>query len=406
MPDFYPPRLNSLFVRFFQAIAPTLVHWIYRIDLNLDQVCLDQLLALKDRRLLLLPNHPTFQDPIVIFLVSAKFGKPFYYLAAQEVFKGILGSFLQQIGAFSIRRGLADRASIAETLDLLTQPESRLVIFPEGGCSFQNDTVMPFRVGGVQIAFQALSRFAKRGEEIPDLYVVPISIKYYYTENMVPVIEQALTRMETALGVSPTGNDYERLRAIAAQVLVNIEQEYKLDTPSNNQQPWNERIVALKSHVLQECEQLLGVVSSPGELVRERVYRIQYAIRNKNDALAEKDPLAGEESSAKTIGKNLWNLTTVERAMFRLLNFDAIYDGYVAANPTPERFLDTVIRLEREVFQIDQPPPKGHRQARVKIGTPINLKDHLEAYQKNRSAIVDQLVSQIQETVQQNLDLS
>jgi 1-acyl-sn-glycerol-3-phosphate acyltransferase len=405
MSDFYPPRLSPTLARFCQAIAPPLVHWHYRVDLEIDQECLNKLATLKAQRLLLLPNHPTFQDPIVTFLLSAKLRQAFYYLAAHETFKGVLGSFLQRIGAYSIRRAIADRASIAQTLDLLTQANNKLVIFPEGGCSFQNDTAMPFRVGGVQIAFQALAKFAKRGEPIPDLYAVPISIKYHYTEDTAPIIQNALSHLEKTLEISSIGNEYERLRAIAERVLIQIEQEYGLYTPELHHQPWNERIAAVKSHVLQECEQLLKVTSSPGELSRERVYRLQHAIRTKNDALADNNGLAVDDPSQQAPDEIHWTVATVEKAMFRLLNFDAIYDGYVAANPTPERFLDTVTRLEREVFQIDQPPPKGHRKARVKVGEPINLKPHFEAYQKNRAGVVNQLVLQIQQTVQQNLDL-
>ncbi|UBF23917.1 1-acyl-sn-glycerol-3-phosphate acyltransferase [Kovacikia minuta CCNUW1] len=401
MPDFYPPRLTPIFVKFCQTSAPVLARWHYWVHAEIDSDGFEQLLTLKNQRLLLLPNHPTFQDLIVIFLLSGKLGVPFYYLAAYENFKGILGAFLQRLGTYSIRRAIADRASIAQTLELLSQSNGRLVIFPEGGCSFQNDTVMPFRVGGVQIAFQALNRFAKRGEPIPDLYVIPVSIKYHYTEDTNPIIQRALTRLEKALEIAPDGNEYDRLRTIAEQVLRNIEREYNLYTPETNQQSWNDRITALKAHVLQECEQLLGIRPSPNELLRERVYRIQYAIRDSN----ELDDKFEDAQPPETLQPSIWTVEAVEKAMFRLLNFDAIYDGYVAANPTPERFLDTVTRLEREVFQIDQPPPKGHRKARVKVGEPINLREHFDAYQKNRSGVVNQLVLQIQKTVQQNLDL-
>ena len=34
----------------------------------------------------------------------------------------------------------------------------------------------------------------------------------------------------------------------------------------------------------------------------------------------------------------------------RLINFIAIYDGYVGENRSPERFLEVITRIEREVF--------------------------------------------------------
>ncbi|MEN9565296.1 MAG: hypothetical protein RLZZ69_492, partial [Cyanobacteriota bacterium] len=89
-------------------------------------------------------------------------------------------------------------------------------------------------------------------------------------------------------------------------------------------------------------------------------------------------------------------LTTV-----RLLNFDAIYDGYVAEKPTVERYFATLDRLEREVFSIDCPKYKGRREIVIKIGTPINLKDYWQKYQSDRpSAAREQIINHLTEIVQ------
>jgi hypothetical protein len=395
--DFYPPRPNSFLIGLGWAISKPVAHWHYKLDLEIASDSLERLQALKGKRCLLLPNHPTFQDPIVVFLLSARLRQPFYYLAAYEQFQGMLGPIFQGLGVYSIRRGIADRPSIAQTLELMTQPNCRLVIFPEGGCSFQNDTVMPFRAGAVQIAFQALNRFAKRGEELPDFWVVPVSIKYHYTRDMMAAIQKSLHQLEQALGIHAEGGDYERLRAIAERVLANLEQEYGVSDPALSQQPWNERIARLKAEVLQKCEQQLALTSYPGEPDRERVYRIQNAVESP-------DELLEQDSATQTAQTEKWSVDFVQKAMFRLLNFDAIYDGYVSANPTQERFLDTLTRLERDVFNINQPPPKGHRIARLKVGEPVNLKDAFDAYQKNRSQTINQFVMGIQQTVQENLN--
>ncbi|MBL1176726.1 lysophospholipid acyltransferase family protein [Pantanalinema sp. GBBB05] len=392
--DFYPPRLNLPFIRFAQLIAPGGAYLLYQIELDVDYDSLNQLLALRDQRVLLLPNHPTFQDPIAVFLLSGKLGQRFYYLAAYEQFQGLLGKIFQWLGVYSIRRGLADRASIAQTIELLSQSGCHLVIFPEGGCSFQNDIVMPFRAGAVQLAFQAMNRSVKQGQPIPDLYVVPVSIKYRYTQDMTAVIEHTLSRLEQTLHLAPGNDRYERLRIVGERILTQIEQEYGIENPLPEPTSWDQRITRLKFHVLANCEQQLGLTSAPGELDRERVYKIQNALQEKAEAL---DTIAAEPQT-------LWNLEAMRWSMIRILNFDALHDGYVAAAPTPERFLETLIRLEREVFKIDQPPPKGHRRASLRIGTPVNLKDYFAAYQQQRTETIATLVNQFQQTVQSNLD--
>ncbi|GAB4225086.1 MAG: 1-acyl-sn-glycerol-3-phosphate acyltransferase [Stanieria sp.] len=400
---FYPPRLNPLLVRFVQIIAPYGARWFYKFELLISSESLNKIKSLQYKTLLLTPNHPTFDDPIVMFVLSAKLREKFHYLAAYELFNSWLAGLFQRLGVYSIRRGLVDRPSITETLALLSNPESRLVVFPEGGCSFQNDTVMPFRSGTVQFAFKTIEKKAKQGEPIPDLYVIPISIKYKYTENMENAIARTLAGLEQALNIIPESHfsSYQRLRLIAEKVIVKIEQDYGLLTTETNQQSWKERIKKLRIKIIESCEQQLGIITNPNEMVRERTYKLEYVLKTKVEQLESSE--VSLESNLLTTESAL-NLELIDKSIKRLLNFDAIYDGYVAENPTSERFLDTLIRLEREVFNIDKPKPKGFRQAIVKIGEPLNLKNFWASYQQERIKTVTNVMLQIQNEVQANLD--
>jgi len=390
--DFYPPRRNVPFVRLIQMLIPMVASWGFQMDLEVEYESLNQLIALRHDRVLLLPNHPTFHDAIAIFLLSGRLGQAFYYLGAYEQLQSKLGRFFQAIGCYSVRRGLADRPSIIQTMELLAQPGCHLVIFPEGGCSFQNDIVTPFRAGAVQLAFQAMNRMVKQGDAPPDLYAVPVSIKYRYTQDMTVAIEKLLTQLEQKLEMPTRLGNYERLRAIAEKLLIQLEQEYGMKIDSTLS--WDHRIKTLKAYVLQSCEQQYGLTSAATDLDRERVYRVLNATLTKTEPLEFGLPTDLP-----------WSVEFVQRSIRRVLNFDAMYDGYVAENPTIERFMDTLTRLEREVFNIDQPFPKGHRLVTIKIGTPINLKDSFAAFQTNKIATVDQMTQTIQRSVQSNLDL-
>jgi 1-acyl-sn-glycerol-3-phosphate acyltransferase len=326
----------------------------------------------------------------VLFLLSTRLGQLFHYIVAYEAFKGLQGKFLQRIGAYSIRRGLGDRSSIVQTLKLLQEPASRLVIFPEGGCSYQNDTVMPFRSGAVELALKAMNRLVQHHKTVPNFYLVPVSLKYRYTSSMNSVIERTLSRLEEALNLNPVVPDfYQRLRVIAEQVLLNLEREYGIENNLTTKKDWNQRIEQLKNLVLAKCEQKLNLTPATQLPMRERVYKIQSILESRSEQLSE------DEETYDALYQ-----TTV-----RLLNFNAIYDGYVASAPTPERFLDTLIRFEREVFKINHPRPKGHRKAYLSIGEPIDLKDYFDRYKQNREATIEKLTEQLQQTVQTNLDL-
>jgi hypothetical protein len=396
--QFLPPRQNPLITRLIQSIFYFIVDWVYKIRLIIDDRDLKQLKAIAQERVVYLPNHSNLDDGIVVFLFSARLGQLFYYVVAYEAFQGLIGKLMQIVGCYSIKRGVGDRQSIKQTLQILQQPQSKLVIFPEGGCSYQNDTVMPFRSGAIELAFKAMAKLVQQQATVPNFYLVPISLKYSYPDDSDAQLISTLCRLETALSLHPQTDDiYLRLRAIAAQVLTNLETEYSL-TPLDVTD-WNQRIQNLKNHLLNYCEAKLNITPAPQLPIRERAYKVQYILNSLSES-AKVDSLNYE---------HLY-LTTV-----RLLNFDAIYDGYVAAKPTPERFFATLDRLEREVFKIDRPKFKGRRQVEIKIGTAINLKEYWQLYQNNsqipefnnrtsRQATINNLTETIQQTVQRNLN--
>ena len=134
----------------------------------------------------------------------------------------------------------------------------------------------------------------------------------------------------------------------------------------------------------------LDIIPPPETQVRERVYKIQSVLEERAQDWTE-------------IEEKTYNF--ISKATFRLLNFDAIYDGYVANFPTPERYLDTLTRLERAIFNIDQPKPKANRNVHIRVGDAVNLKDHLESYQENRTETIEQLTKKLQNQVQKNINL-
>jgi 1-acyl-sn-glycerol-3-phosphate acyltransferase len=413
---FFPAQQTPLVIALTNAVVIRWLMYRFKITLNIDPADVTKLKALKGDRVILFANHPTFHEPVVMYSLSTQVGHPFHYMTAVEQFQGMIGRFFQLIGAYSVRRGLSDRASIKHTLELLRRPQTHLVIFPEGGCTFQNDTVMPFRTGAIQLAFKALTGEQPPSEPAP-LYAVPIAIKYRYPQTLWPALDSLMARLEAALALPPgsTQDRYGRLRAIAAAVLTRIEADYpnredqRADsTPLDLSADWNGRIEGLRSRVLSACETALDIRTPENAPIRERTYQLANALAN----LKEKQSLRPEDEAKLTL-----SIATLEKSIQRLFNFDALYDGYVAAAPTPERFLDTLNRLEREVFNIDQPPIKGPRQAWVKIGDPICLNNWLTAYQGRdpvfgaahprqdaRTAVIEEVTAQLERQTQAQLD--
>ena len=384
---FFEPKPNPFMIGLTQTVGGLLAKLFYQLKVHTSQSEVESLKTLKTKRVIYMVNHPTFNDPIPVMLLSGRVGKGFYYLASIEQFSGILGWYFQRIGTYSVRRGQSDRPSIKQTLELLSQPGTHLVIFPEGGCSFQNDTVMPFRPGAIQIGFQAMQRSQKKGAEVFDCYVVPLALRYRYTADPLPIIQTTLENLEEQLSLSPqtSSSDYERLRAIAARVLSGIEAEYGI-TELEGEANLTPRIEALRQRILFDCESALSINANQLAAARERTYQIE-------------KKLADQSLVPRTLSREF-----IQRSIFRLFNFNAIYDGYVAETQSPERFLDTLTRLEREVFEVDRPPAKGERVVEVSVGKPLNLKDEYENYRCDRAKTIDRLTQQVQDQVQAQVD--
>ncbi len=432
-PTFYPPKPNKFLIWLVQLTNAQITQWKCQAKLVVAKDEVKRLKALRRDRVVYFANHPTFGEPVLMYELSARINKPIYFMAAYELFQGPMRYFFQGVGAYSIRRGLVDRKSIKQTIDLLRQPGCHLGIFPEGRCSFQSDRLMEFQPGGVQLAFQALAKLPleRDGTEsngtqsdgehgkAPNMYAVPVSIYYQYQGDLREPVEETLVELEEALNLPPLTEAlpdplpaeaiaklppqaYPRLKRIALGVLQLIEADYKdwdLELPALDEGNWNLRVDTLRDRILDRCEQLVGLSSNQGQPRRNRAYRIQAALTDRKAKLNAAVSGSGDRETEAAFPTGL-----IKRSIERLLNLDTIYDGYVQENPTPERFLDSMARFQREIFQIDQPPAKRQRQAKMKIGEPINFADYLEDYRRDRNGTVEQLCRQLQTAMQENLD--
>lgn len=185
--DFFPTKTQPMRIRLIQSVAYWIGRFKFQLKLRVSEEDLGKIRALGDARVVLMPNHPTFDDGLVVFLLSAQLGEIFNYLVAYENFTEQLAFFLQKAGCYSIRRGLGDRRSITHTLELLKAERSRMVIFPEGGCSFQNDEVMPFRTGAIQLPFQAMQAIAKKPKNSPPATLCPLALNIATSNPAMPL---------------------------------------------------------------------------------------------------------------------------------------------------------------------------------------------------------------------------
>jgi 1-acyl-sn-glycerol-3-phosphate acyltransferase len=345
-------------------------------------------------------------------------GEIYNFVAAVEVFEQapINRWLMPRLGVYSIIRGAVDRPSFATTRQLLAEGRRPLVIFPEGHAILQNSTLAPFQEGVIQLAFKAFED-ARAADPDANLYCIPVAIKYSYLKDMHQEIDESLKKLETALAIEklvvvakgPAANPsiveqgqgeqafspYARLRRIAEAVLVANEkvQGVKPDPASS----MDDRIQNLKSFVTAKYERQLGITPNERQSLLDRIRALFVVV----DRIIHDDPPMSEYEQRLAQERQLMARTLYDD-LWRLLQFVAIYDGYVRESMTVERFMDVLGLLELEVFQTRR--VWGPRKAIIKIGQLINLKDQAESYDTSRRETVQHVNATLESSVRKNLE--
>lgn len=405
---FRPPRLSPGLVRLAKGFSGRFLWDMLRVrEVQVSHEDLQRLQLMAGRRVVLTPNHPSW-EPLVLFDLSRQLGLDFNYLCAKEVFQEppalIRPWFLQRMGAYSIVRGSADREAMKQTRELLARGERFLVIFPEGEVCWQNDVLLPFQPGVVQMAFWALDDLRKAaGPEaaLPPLYFVPIAVKYIFLGDMRGEIVDSLARLERQLGLSAAVNGqttlYARLMRCGEAVLKLNEQRYGLK--SEPQAGLDQRIAAVRERILARIADSLGQRQDLSQPLRDRIRNLFNALDSVFYAEAEGDDTA---YAAKLAHARSAEAAGLSRELSKVLSFVGVQGDYVASHPSAERFLDTLGRLELEVF--GRRRQWGPRRAVLKIGEPLELSAHYPEYQQDKRACLGRLTEELEGRVRALLE--
>jgi 1-acyl-sn-glycerol-3-phosphate acyltransferase len=426
---FIPPRPSPLVLGLTRWLLPACLRSQDVVGVEYRPADLQRLRDLGDQRVAIFPNHPTGTDPAVLYHLAKAVGQPFHFLAAREAFDaywGFWGWLLQHNGAYSIIRGTADRAAFKMTRQLLAQPAARLVVFPEGETYSQNDSLLPFHSGITQLLFWTLDDLREAGITDP-LYVLPVALKYRFIGEMRPALVAVLTRLESALGLDPyqpaapadappvpTPPDqpyadlYPRVRRLGSTVVARLEQEYAVKPEPDAD--LSARMNRLKLAILEHVAEALHVPLRD-EPLPDRVRSLVNAVYQVTDE--EPQPLCWYDRHLRDERRR--RALPLMRDLDRVANWIAVYDGYVAQRPSPERLADLIRRLEVEVLG---PWPKegseqglmptsllrGKQRCLVHLGEPIDVAAHYADYKADRKSTVQSLTHQFESATQALLD--
>lgn len=98
-------------------------------------------------------NHTSILDPLLIMSCTKR---TVHFLAKDDLCKGIKGIIFKHMGIIPVNRRIHDKDALRKAKDGL-KTGNLIGIFPEGTINKTKDTVMPFKIGAVKMAYDTES---------------------------------------------------------------------------------------------------------------------------------------------------------------------------------------------------------------------------------------------------------
>ncbi|MEM9646307.1 MAG: 1-acyl-sn-glycerol-3-phosphate acyltransferase [Planctomycetota bacterium] len=340
--EFVPPFRWGIWPSFIQAFR--LIDWhLRRKEGVVEYECrnLGEFRKCIDRGdgILLTPNHCRYADPIVMGWPGREANTHLYAMASWHLFNtNAFERFaLRRMGAFSIHREASDKQSLDTAIQILTDAERPLIVFPEGTTNRTNDLLKPLLDGVAFMARTAAKRRAKR--DGGQVVMLPVAIKYLCKDDIRPWADRELGKLEQRLGwhKSVKPELVPRTIRLAEGMLALKEIEYTGRSSTGELPP---RRDALMNRLLEQSESDLKLVPDDSDDVRDRVRKIRAEVVGKYFAL--------DESEQPRQRHRLSLIADQADFAQNLLSFPDCY--LTPGQVTDTRLLETIQRIQESIY--------------------------------------------------------
>lgn len=382
MLDFVKPRTSYPLITFVKILWPLYVLFTYkRLRIELSSEVEETFVRLKRKTVLICPNHSHKLDPDVMFALSRSVKQTFNFLAAREIFGAYRSRryrWMQKLGCFSIERGAADIQSIKTIHEVLKQDEKKLVIFPEGEVSHQNDYLMNLEDGVERMALTACKDLKKEDAQ-KTIFILPVILKYRFSKNMWTEILENLRRVEAQLELNVAASEpvSQRIRNCLLKGLDRLEIRHNVSKKSDNLE---ERLSNLRERLIEISKEYLKVELSAniGQVSQLHILRNSFAFNKFADG-----------SNLELSPQDLVHYEELRLATHTV----AIGEHSFKENLTQENAAELVNLLEEAIFgKITLSLPDI---AEIGVAKEIDVSDYLKEFEEKKSKGVQALKAEL-----------
>lgn len=383
---FVAPHRSKLWWRLFRPILPIYLRKTAGI-VGVKCRHVDRLRASlhAGHGVMLTPNHCRPPDPMVLGALSYEVGRPLYIIASWHVFmqNALQRLLLPRLGVFSIYREGTDREALKCAMQVTAEAERPLVIFPEGVISRHNDR-LNYLMEGTALMARGAARQRAALNPPGKVVVHPVAIRYFFDGDAPAAITPVLREIERRLTWQPLDDLplKERIAKIGSALLAMKEIEY-FGAPQSGELP--ERLQKLIDRLLVPLETEWVKGRREKEIVG-RVKLLRIAM------LPEMTAGGLPEAELQRRWRQLADIYLAQQLAF-------YPPDYLAAEPTPERLLETVEKFEEDLTDV----ARVHTPLRavVDIGEAIEVPP-----ERTRGADGDPLMATIRERLETMLAAS
>jgi len=397
--DFKPPKPNRAVIALLEFLFPLYLKYVDRLAFDIVESS-DQLLkSLKDKPVVIVINHTDRQDPLLVIALAKHMHEVMYSITAREVFdwnNGIRGWLFQRFGCFSVQRGGADVKSIHTIQDLLSRGSEKLVVFPEGYITADENYVHELNRSLAHIVLETQDAMAKH-ESGRSISILPIGVTYTLESDVESSVGPTLGRIEQKLEMTDIDKDVTtRVRNCTASVVAKLSQLYNIILPEG--EPQHEQVNVLTRQICQRIAAYRGDHYKDDEPTEQLLHRLRNEIAKDQESKEPVDHYHKDlmEQASRLSDQFLHTLDRVERLL--------IFQRVLSQPTTPIQICRLVDFLEDETC--NRMTAKGQQRAALFVGQPIEVLPHLKVYKESKSAARDQLSEQIRHALQHAVDKS